>query len=59
MDSEERDILRGLGLAIVALASAVVTATLVIGLGSILMRGLVAPGASTAENPPHLASIGS
>ena len=38
MDGEERDILRGLGLAIVALASAVLTATLVIGLGSALMR---------------------
>lgn len=38
MDGEEREILRGLGLAIVALASALLTATLVIGLGSALMR---------------------
>ena len=37
MDGEERDILRGLGLAAIALASATLTATLVIGVGSALM----------------------
>lgn len=50
MDGEERDILRGLGLAAIALASATLTATLVIGVGSVLMH------AGQAGDAPHAAS---
>lgn len=51
MDGEERDILRGLGLAAIALASATLTATLVIGVGSILMHA-----GQAGDSPPHVTS---
>lgn len=57
MDGEERDILRGLGLAMVALASAILTATLVIGIGSVLMRGALSPAGLMTGAPPDLTSV--
>lgn len=56
MDVEERDILRGLGLGAVALLSAALSATLVIGLGSALLSESSRPAATVVDASPDMSA---